>query len=154
MQPCGPMWVLSDYNRTSSETQMLDQLSWPTLQTRDVTTITSQNSMSRHDWHVTIDSPILYQSVERQIRHYHPLHFILPTSSTTSWPYQQPFYSRSIKEWNELPVFIIEMTNYVWWISTNVTNKKVVMHYNGFTISLFYAQKINNYKVHWLCTVP
>jgi len=26
-------WVLSDYNRTSSVTQMLDQLSWPTLQT-------------------------------------------------------------------------------------------------------------------------
>ena len=40
----------------------------------------------------------------------YPLHFILPTPSTTS--YQQSLYSRSIKEWNELPVFIIEMTNY------------------------------------------
>ena len=56
-----------------------------------------QNSISRHN--ITINSPY-YQPVERQTRHYHPLHFILPTSTF----YEQSFYSRSIKEWNELPV--------------------------------------------------
>ena len=34
-------WVISDYNRTSSVTQILNQLSWPTLRTRRKTTKSS-----------------------------------------------------------------------------------------------------------------
>ena len=102
-------WVISDYNRTSSVTQILNQLSWPTLRTRrKISRLQLLHKILHQDISLSI-SPYC-QSVERQTRHYHPLHFILPKPSTTS--YQQSFYSRSIKEWNELPVFIIEMTNY------------------------------------------
>ena len=101
-------WVISDYNRTSSVTQILNQLSWPTLRTRrKISRLQLLHKILHQD--ISLSIPPYYQSVERQTRHYHPLHFILPTPSTTS--YQQSFYSRSIKEWNELPVFIIEMTD-------------------------------------------
>ena len=100
-------WVISDYNRTSSMTEMLNQLSWPTLWTRrKISRLQLLHKILRQD---IVSILPYYQSVERQTRHYHHLHFILPTPSTTS--YQHSFYSRSIKEWNELSVFIIEMTN-------------------------------------------
>ena len=84
-----------------------DPLSWPTLRTRrKISRLQLLHKILHQD--ISLSIPPYYQSVERQTRHYHPLHFILPTPSTTS--YQQSFYSRSIKEWNELPVFIIEMT--------------------------------------------
>ena len=45
----------------------------------------------------------------RSTRLYHPHRFILPNSSTYS--YQQSFFSRSIKDWNNLPSSIIESNN-------------------------------------------
>ena len=40
---------------------------------------------------ISLSIPPYYQSVERQTRHYDPLHYILPTPSTTSYQQSLPY---------------------------------------------------------------
>ena len=108
-------WVLSDYNRTSSVTSMLNQLSWPTLQMRrKISRLQLFHNILHH--HVPLSIPPHYLPAVRLTRQYHPLHFILPIVSTTS--HQQSFYSRTIKEWNNLPTFILDISDYNQFSST------------------------------------
>ena len=63
-------WVISDYNRTSSVTQILNQLSWPTLRTRrKISRLQLLHKILHQD--ISLSIPPYYQSVERQTRHYH-----------------------------------------------------------------------------------
>ena len=101
-------WVLNDYGRFSSVSLMLDQLKWPTLQIR--------RKLSRlqilhkiHYQQLTLQIPHYYLPKTRPTRQYHHLHYILPTSSTT--PYQNSYFSRTINEWNILPTDTIEIAD-------------------------------------------
>ena len=121
-------WVLNDFNRFSSVTAMLQHLSWPSLQLRRkisrlqalfkiihmpicfvvhlFITIVNDGYLSQH---YSLSIPPHFISMTRSTRLYHPHRFILPNSSTYS--YQQSFFSRSIKDWNNLPSSVIESNN-------------------------------------------
>ena len=51
-----------------------------------------------HQLSLTI--PPYYLSAIRSTRQYHPLHYILPYSSTTA--HQNSYFSRAISDWNKL----------------------------------------------------
>ena len=95
-------WVLNDYGRSSSVSSMLNQLSWPTLQSR--------RKLSRlHIVQSILSSTISVNSSVLFISTYHPLHYILPCSSTTA--HQNSYFSRTISDWNKLPTHLIEVTD-------------------------------------------
>ena len=101
-------WVLNDYGRFSSVTLMLNQLSWPTLQTRrQLSRLQTLNKIFYQQLALTI--PPYYLPTTRSTRQYHPLHYILPNSSTTA--YQNSYFARSINDWNILPIDFIEVVD-------------------------------------------
>jgi len=69
----------------SSVTDMLQQLSWPTLQVRR--RLQTLFKIINNESPLTI--PLYYLQMERATRHYHPKRYTLPTSSTNI--YQQSF---------------------------------------------------------------
>ena len=74
--------MLNDYSRFGSVTLMLDQLSWPTLQTRrKLSKLQTLQKVFCQQLALTV--PLYYLPTTRSTRQYHPLHFILPYSSTT-----------------------------------------------------------------------
>ena len=76
-------WVLNDYSQFSSVISMLDQLSWPTLQTHcKLSRLHTLHKVFYHQLSLTI--PPYYLPAMRSTRQYHPLHYILPCSSTTA----------------------------------------------------------------------
>ena len=103
-------WVFSDYRRTSSVSSMLQQLSWPSLQIRrKISRLQLFHKIFHHQTSLSI--PTYYLPVTKDnTRHYHPYQFILPPVSTTS--HLQSFFSRTIKEWNNLPRSILDITDY------------------------------------------
>ena len=99
-------WVLNDYGRFSSVTVMLDQLSWPTLQTRRrLSRLQTLHKIFYQQLALII--PPHYLPTVQSTRQYHPLHYILPYSATTA--YQNSYFSRTIKDWNTLPIHLIEI---------------------------------------------
>ena len=62
---------------------MLDQLSWPTLQARRKLSrlLTLHKVFFQH---LALLIPPYYLPTTRSMRQYHPLHYILPYSSTTA----------------------------------------------------------------------
>ena len=101
-------WVLNDYSRFGSVTLMLDQLSWPTLQTRrKLSRLQTLHKVFYQQLALTV--PSYYLPTTRSTRQCHPLHYILPYSSTTA--YQNSYFSRTIKYWNMLPIDLIEVVN-------------------------------------------
>ena len=101
-------WVLNDYDRFSSVSSMLNQLSWPTIQ--------SGHKLSRlHTLHkvfyhqLSLSIPPYYLSTIGSTRQYHPLHYILPCSFTTA--HQNSYFLRTISDWNKLPTRLIEVTD-------------------------------------------
>ena len=98
-------WVLNDYNRYSSVTAMLQQLSWPSLESRrKIFRLQTLFKIIHHDYALLI--PYYYLPMTRSTRQYHPRRFILPNSNTLF--YQQSFYSRTIHDWNNLPSSLID----------------------------------------------
>ena len=68
---------MNDYGRLSSVTSMLNQLSWPTLQTRrKLSRLQTLHKMFYQQISLTI--PPYYLPTSRSTRQYHPLHYILP----------------------------------------------------------------------------
>ena len=98
-------WVLNDYNRFNSVTAMLQQLSWPSLESRrKIFRLQTLFKIIHHDYALLI--PYYYLPMTRSTRQYHPRRFILPNSNTLF--YQQSFYSRTIHDWNNLPSSLID----------------------------------------------
>ena len=89
-------WILSEYSRTTSVTSLLSVLNIPTLQQRC--------QLSR----LTLFYKIIkyYQRTQFHTRQHHPNHFTLPQVTLNTYKYS--FYSRTIKDWNNLPISIIE----------------------------------------------
>ena len=103
-------WVLNDYRYTSSVTLMLKQLSWPTLMLRRrISRLSILYKAIQQQLSLTIPSYYLPPMIQ-STRQYHPSHFVLPCSSTTS--YQHSYFTRTIKDWNSLPTAIIETNSY------------------------------------------
>ena len=101
-------WVLNDYSRFGSVTLMLDQLSWPTLQTRHkLSRLQTLHKVFYQQLALTV--PSYYLPTTRSTRQYRPLHYILPYSCTTA--YQNSYFSRTINDWNMLPIDLIEVVD-------------------------------------------
>ena len=93
-------WALNDFDRYSSVTAMLQQLTWPTLKScRKMFSLQILFKIIHHNYSLLI--PPYYLPVVRSTRQYHPRRFILPNPNTVL--YQQSFYFRSIHDWNNLP---------------------------------------------------
>ena len=101
-------WALNDFSRYSSVTAMLQQLSWPSLNSRrQIFRLQTLFKIIHHDYSLLI--PSCYLPMERSTRQYHPRCFIFPNSNTVL--YQQSFYSRTIQDWNNLPNSLIDCDN-------------------------------------------
>jgi len=101
-------WVMNDYGRFSSVTSMLNQLSWPTLETRRK----SSRLQTLHKviyQQISLTIPSYYLPSSRSTRQQHPLHLILPHVSTSA--HQNSYFSRTINDWNLLPIDLIEISD-------------------------------------------
>ena len=95
----------SDYGRHSSMTRMLTQLGWPTLQHCHFVTILSFFYKIIHGI-VPLTLLSYFILTQYPTRQHHGKHFIIPSNSTAA--YQRSFYPRTIREWNNLLIAIIE----------------------------------------------
>ena len=101
-------WVLNDYDRFSSVSSMLNQLSWPVLQSCcKLFRLHTLHNIFYHPLFLSI--PPYYLSEIWSIRQYHPLHYILPCSSMTA--HQNSYFPRTISDWNKLPTHFMESTD-------------------------------------------
>ena len=98
-------WVTSDYSWTSSVTSMLNDLQWLNLSDRRKSARLSIFYKSIHHLS-TPPIPSHYILTNRQTRYYHDLHYIIPSMRTNAYKYS--YFPRTIKEWNSLPITIIE----------------------------------------------
>ena len=101
-------WALSDYGTLSSVTNMLEILDWPSLESRRRISrlqilYKGINNLSG------LSIPYYFLSTQRSTRHHHLHHFIQPSTRTNY--YQNSFFPKTIKDWNNLPVTIIESEN-------------------------------------------
>ena len=101
-------WALSDYGTLSSVTNMLEILNWPSLESRRrisrlQTLYKGINNLSG------LSIPHYFLPTQRSTRHHHFYHFIQPSTRTNY--YQNSFFPKTIKDWNNLPVTIIESEN-------------------------------------------
>ena len=87
---------------------MLNQLSWPTIQTRHkLSRLHILHKVLYHQLSLTI--PLYYLAATRSTTQYHPLHYILSYSSTTA--HQNSYFIRTISDWNMLPTHFIEIAD-------------------------------------------
>ena len=102
-------WVLHDFSRYSSVTAMIEHLSWPSLELwRKILRLQTFYKIINQNYSLAI--PPHFISMGRSTRLYHPSHYVLPNTRTYS--YQQSFYPRSIKDWNNLPSYLVEFNNF------------------------------------------
>ena len=100
-------WILSDYSR-NSVTSLLSSLSIPTLQQRHQSSrLTLFYKIINNTLPISI--PSHYQRTQFCTRQHHPNHFILPQATLNTYKYS--YYPRTVKDWNELPINIIESRN-------------------------------------------
>ena len=101
-------WVMNDYSWYSSVSNMLNNLNWPSLHLRR--RISRLQTFYKATYKLSaLSIPSYFAPSQRLARHFHPLHYIIPSTRTTS--HQQSYFPRSIKDWNELPNYIIESNN-------------------------------------------
>ena len=100
-------WVMGDYRFTSSVTEMISTLKWPSLELRRLQSRLTifYNLVSKS---LSINIPLHYHpsTYTYNSRYYHPLHFTVPRASTSY--YQMSFFPKTIHDWNNLPYQIIE----------------------------------------------
>ena len=86
---------------------MLEILDWPSLESRRrigrlQTFYKGINNLSG------LSIPPYFLPTQRSTRHHHTHHFIQPSTWSS---YQHAFFPRTIKDWNSLPVSVIESEN-------------------------------------------
>ena len=90
IQKRAPRWVMGDYRLTSSVTEIMSTLKWPSLELRRLQSRLTifYNLVSKS---VSINIPLHYHpfTYTYNTRYYHPLHFTVPRASTTY--YQMSF---------------------------------------------------------------
>ena len=101
-------WISSDYSRHTSVASLLSSLNIPTLQHRWNSSRLSLFYSIVNNL-LSINIPSHYQRTRFHTRNHHPTHFILPQATLGSFKYS--FYPRTIKDWSNLPVDVIESRN-------------------------------------------
>jgi len=96
-------WVLHDYSRHSSVTSMLQQLQWPSLESRRTKArlclfYKAKNSL------IALRIPLHYQTCNNDTRLHHQSSFTYPYIRTSSCI--NSFFPKTINEWNTLPSFV------------------------------------------------
>ena len=98
-------WIQSEYTRTASITSLLSSL--------DISTLEQRRKSSRLVLFykilnnlLPISIPTCYHHTQFHTRQHHSNHFMLPQATLNS--YKNSFYPRTIKDWNNLPIYIIE----------------------------------------------
>ena len=94
-------WVFSNYDFHSSVSSMLKDLNWSTLEERRKASRLTLLSRIVHHQEPAIQMPQYFLPQTSTTRQFHQLHFVLPPSHTQH--YQESFFYRTTKEWNELP---------------------------------------------------
>ena len=88
---------------------MLNQLSWPTIQTRH--RLSRLHILHKGLYHqLSLTIPLHYLAATRSTTQYHPLHYILSYSYTTT-AHQNSYFSRTISDWNMFPTHLINVTD-------------------------------------------
>ena len=102
-------WVTGCFDKYSSVSTILCSLGWPTLpQHWKISRLSLFHKIIYNSSVLLLLS--YYLKTERSTRHHHPFHFIQPHTNTSA--YQHSFFSQSIKDWNYLPVSLIEINNH------------------------------------------
>ena len=114
-------WVMNEYSRQSSVSNLLLHLNWQLLQVHlRVSRLQMFYKAIHHPMALSV--PQRFLSTSYPTRNYHQYHYIIPSARTSF--YQNSFYPRTIKEWNLLPINIIETSN-LQSFSSNLTNYMV-----------------------------
>ena len=106
-------WVTGDYRFTSSVTEMISTLKWPSLKLcRLQSRLTIFNNVVSKS--VSIDIPLHYHfsTYTYNTRYYHPLHFTVPRASTTY--YQMSFCSRPFRIGTTYPIKSLNLTQSIY----------------------------------------
>ena len=111
-------WVMNNYSRYSSVSEMLHNLNWQPLQLRRRISRLQMFYKAVHNL-TALSIPQRFLPTSCPTRNYHQHHYIIPSARTNL--YQHSFYPRTIKEWNLLPISIIE-TNSLQSFSSHLTN--------------------------------
>ena len=124
-------WILSKYSRTSSITALLSTL--------EITTLEQFHQSSRLTLFykiinnlLPISVPSYYHHTQFHTRQHHRDHFILPQGTLNTYKYS--FYRRTIKDWNNLPINVIDARdiNEFTYLITAITS--LCMHVCDYTI--------------------
>ena len=99
-------WVFSDYSYYSSVTDMLTFLEWPTLQNRRRIDRLSQMYKIIHHHTPAIELPSYFYLHNIRPDKCINTNIIIPASSTLL--YHKSFSPNTLREWNDLPISIIE----------------------------------------------
>ena len=112
-------WILSEYSRTSSVTALLSTLEITTLEQRcQSSTLTLFYKIINN--FLPISVPSYYHHTQFPTRQYHRDHFILPQATLNTYKYS--FYPRTIKDWNNLPINVIEAREFTYLLNLNYCN--------------------------------
>ena len=88
-------WVMNDYSSYSSVSSMLNDLNWPSLHFRR--RINRLQMFYKAIYNLSpLTIPSYFTAVQRLTRHFHPLHFVIPSTRTTA--HQQSYFPRTIKD--------------------------------------------------------
>ena len=93
-------YVTNNYRNTSSVTEMLQRLEWPTLEDRRKNCRLSMMFKIKNN-EVDIDARHKLQEMSRPCRNNNSMAMQIPSCRTTAR--KESFYPRTIKEWNTLP---------------------------------------------------
>ena len=99
-------FVTGNYNRTpGTVTRILSDLQWPTLQRRrqDARLYLLYRSIQGN---IAVSLPSYITKQTRTTRHTHPQIFLQVRASTQT--YQNSFFPRTVRDWNDLPPDILE----------------------------------------------
>ena len=108
VQRCYARFVFHDYQRTSSATEMLNKLGWPTLQEcRAQAKVYMMYSIKNS--FVDIPSSILPAPLNTRTRRGHSQMLYIPHARTLT--YQRSFIPDAARLWNSLPDRIINCTS-------------------------------------------
>ena len=105
VQRAAARWVTSDYSWSSSVTAILSNLNWPTLAFRRKISKLQIFYKAIHNLTV-LPIPDYFLHVTRFTRNYHSLHYIIPSSNSDSYKFS--FFPSTIRDWNNLPTYLIE----------------------------------------------
>ena len=103
---------MGDYRFTSSVSEMIYVLKWPSLEQRRLYSRLTMfyNLLNRA---ASIDMPQYYHLLTptHNTRNYHPLHYKVPQSSTTY--YQMSYFPKTIRDWNKLSLNQTQLTRFL-----------------------------------------